>query len=58
MISDGRQAPDLGDVEAPVLNLSDVQFTPDECLVLITVEKAAERSVINDLIRRGYTDIY
>lgn len=58
VISDGRQAPDLGDVEAPVLNLSDVQFTPDECLVLITVEKAAERSVINDLIRRGYTDIY
>ena len=58
VISDGRQAPDLGDVEAPVLNLSDVQFTPDECLVLITVEKAAQSSVINHLIRRGYTDIY
>lgn len=58
VISDGRQIPNSEDFEVPVINLSDVQFPPEECLCLITVERSAERDVVFDLMGRGYTDIY
>lgn len=58
VISDGRQVPNLEGVEVPVVNLSDIDFLPEECMILITVEKSAQRVVISDLMGRGYTDIY
>lgn len=57
-ISDGRQIPELEGITLPVVHLSELQFDKKECLILLTVEKSAERSVIYDLMERGYMDIY
>lgn len=58
VISDGRPIPDLDDVEVPIINFSDIEFLPEECLCLVTVTGSAQRIVISDLMSRGYTDIY
>lgn len=57
-ISDGREIPELEGITLPVVHLSELQFDKKECLILLTVEKRAERSVIYDLMERGYEDIY
>lgn len=58
VISDGRDIPDMGDIAVPVMHISELPFEPEECVVLITVEKSALAGVAYDLMDRGYSDIY
>lgn len=58
VISDDRPVPDSADIDIPILHLSELQLKPEECFVLVTVEKSSRSTVYEALISKGYIDMY
>lgn len=58
VISDGREIPKLEGITIPVIHLSELKFEKKDVFIIVTVEEAAERLVIFDLIDMGYENIY
>lgn len=58
VISDGRKIPEDIDIDVPIKHLSNIEYSPDECFVVVTVAEESKNSVMNVLKQKGYRNVY